>query len=152
MWLAKFSQFEEYLAKEGKILICKILKSNSRYESHKSSQEYQTQAHAEVCKCIHVYLYVRNSVMYHIYYNNSVFLLLLFYACVYCLLMGLWDKIIGLIWVHSSKKSRNTGISVLFFCCASSKLGDLVVVTTCVLEVCGLSLPGHQLCWQVCRL
>jgi len=35
--LAKLSQFEEYLAKHGKIPIYKVMKTNSRYKSHKSS-------------------------------------------------------------------------------------------------------------------
>lgn len=35
--LAKFSQFEEYLTKDGKIWIYKIMKTNSRYKSHKRS-------------------------------------------------------------------------------------------------------------------
>jgi len=39
--LAKFAEFEEYLAKHGKIQIWKIVKTNIRHKSHERS--YNTQ-------------------------------------------------------------------------------------------------------------
>ena len=88
-WLARFSQFEEYLQKQGKIQI--------------RSWTLILDTRAEVCKYITVYLHFIQSLKCHICYTDYSFP---FYAYLYFWLLGPWDKAIGLIWVAAQKAEK----------------------------------------------
>jgi len=51
-----FSQFENYLAKHGKIQTYKTVKTNSKCESHKKSQSTQLRL-TQMSICIYTYLH-----------------------------------------------------------------------------------------------